>query len=228
MTKTRTITEATASELDSVLAGLSWATEWPKPLADFLTKYPAVLLPAKPSARSISHQVIAIFAANLGIGFNREQLTRIGEKLGRTTGDVIQWANKIERQGIKLDKTPVKSPGYGFSKLTFSDKYLHSSIDTTTATGIQSSKKRVRNLFLGMADGKFEKGHKDPRLPLTDSNLVMQPQEINRSYRDRYIFDDNGLPKAPNPAKFAEDPTLFYDDEADLRALFETLKKRYE
>lgn len=224
---TRTIREATAAELQAILKDLSWATEWPKALSKFLQKHSAIRLPAKPSARSISHQVIAIFAANLGLGFNREQLTAIGAKLDRTSGDAIQWANKIERIGLRLDKTPAKTPGYGFYDLSFSSKYLHSSQDTTTDAGRKSSADRVRELFEGMAKGKFEKGHKDPRLPLADGNLVMQPYEINRSYRDRYIFDDNGLPKVPNPLKFVEDPESYYSD-TDLRLIYAALRERFD
>lgn len=171
--------------------------------------------------------MVAIFAANLGKGFTRDQLTQIGEKLGRTGGDAIQWANKTERLGIRLDKTSGGALGYGFAELTFSDKYLTMSQDHTTEEGREASLARTRRLLRAMADGKFEKGHKDPRLALTDENLVMQPYEINRSYRDRYIFDDNGLPRVPNPAKFIEDPESYYS-KADLRLIYESLKNRFE
>lgn len=215
----RTIREATTEEVDSLLANLSWATEWPEALQDFLALNPTVKLPTNPSDRNISHQIVAIFAANLGKGFSRQQLTRIGEVFGRTSGDAIQWANKIERVGIKLDKTAAKSPSYGFSELTFSAKYLSSGQDLTTKDGRQSSEDRLRSYFADLSTGKFERGHKDPNLPLADGNLVMQPQEINRSYRDRFLFDDNGLPKAPNPVKLIEDPTAYYDSRAYIEAV---------
>ena len=227
MTNQRTLTEATPLELDGILSGLDWATEWPQNLQDFLAQNPGTRLPAKPSGRNINHQMVAIFARNLGRGFTRDQLTKIGEVLGRTGGDAIQWANKTERLGIKLDKTSGGALGYGFAELTFSDKYLAMSQDNTTEAGRDASVARTRRLLQDMADGKFEKGHKDPRLPLSDENLVMQPYEINRSYRDRYIFDDNGLPKVPNPAKFIEDPEAYYS-RADLRLIYEALKNRFE
>jgi len=229
MTKNnRILQKASDSQFATILTGFTKATAWPQGLQDFIAANPRVKLPVKPSDRNISHQVIALFASNLGLAFDRAQLTAIGEKLGRTSGDSIQWANKIERVGIKLDKTPEKTPAYGFAVLTFSDKYLHSSQDLTTKVGRQDSVSRLRKLFDAMAKGKFEKGHKDPRLPLSDSNLVMQPYEINRSYRDRYIFDDNGLPTVPNPLKFAEDPSAYYSDEADLKLIYEALKARFE
>jgi len=231
MTKNnRILQKASDSQFATILAGFTKATAWPKGLQDFIAANPRVKLPAKPSKRSISQQVIALFASNLGLAFDRAQLTAFGEKIDpdRVGGDSIQWANKIERVGIKLDKTPEKKPSYGFADLTFSDKYLHSSQDLTTEVGRQDSVSRSRKLFAAMAKGKFEKGHKDPRLPLSDDNLVMQPYEINRSYRDRYIFDDNGLPTVPNPLKFAEDPSAYYSDEADLKLVYEALKARFE
>lgn len=227
MTNTRTLTEATPLELEAILKDLDWATEWPQTLQDFLAQNPDAKYPEKPTAKNISHQIVAIFASNLGRGFTRDQITKIGEVLGRTGGDPIQWANKIERNGIKLDKTKGRPVGYGFAELTFSDKWLAMSQDHTTKAGRDASVTRIRGLLQEMADGKFEKGHRDPRLPLSDENLVMQPQEINRSYRDHYIFDHNGLPKVPNPAKFIEDPEHYYS-KADLRLIYEALKNRFE
>lgn len=219
----RMIREATSIELTELLDGLSWAKEWPQPLRDLIALHSEITLPKAPSARSISHQIIAIFAANLGIGFNRQQLTLIGERLGRTEGDSIQWANKIERQGIKLDKTPVKTPGYGFYDLTFSDRYLTSSQDLTTDDGRKKSEAKNRRYFELLSKGAFEKGHRDPNLPLADGNLVMQPQEINRSYRDRYIFDENGLPKAPNPFRLIEDPSAYYGNRSYIELVAQGL-----
>lgn len=214
--------------MEKILDGLTLRSEWPQVLKDFLVQYPDSTLRAKPSVKNIGHQVIAIFADNLGLAFKRDHLRLIGEKLGKSAGsDPIQWANKIEQVGLKLDKSPGRSPGYGFQDLTFSDKYLNSRNDLTTDEGRASSVVRSRRLFQEMADGAYEKGHKDPRLPLSDGNLVMQPQEINRSYRDRYIFDDNGLPTVPNPLKFAEDPKDYYSDEADRRTIYEALKAEF-
>ena len=227
MTNKRTIAEATPIELEAILSDLEWTDQWPQNFRDFLAQNPTVDLPSAPSKRSISHQIIAIFASNLGKGFTRAHLIQIGEKLGRTGGDAIQWANKIERRGVKLDKTSAGALGYGFAELTFSPKYLTMSQDLTTKEGRKDSVERIRNLLRDMAEGAFEKGHRDPRLALTDDNLVMQPYEINRSYRDRYIFDENGLPKVPNPDKFAEDPTAYYGEE-DLRLIYETLRARFE
>jgi len=215
----RTIREATTAEVDAILAGLTWATEWPDALKNFLALHPEVNLPHNPSGRSISQQVVAIFAANLGKGFNREHLTRIGKAFSRISGDAIQWANKIERVGIKLDKTPTKAPAYGFAELTFSSKYLLMAQNLTTPEGRRSSEERLRAYFADLSTGKFEQGHRDPNRALADDNLVMQPQEINRSYRDRYIFDENGLPKVPNPVKFVEDPTAYYDSRAYIEAV---------
>ena len=211
---TALIREATASEVDTLIQGLSWAKLWPENLKQFLAQNPTVNLPAKPSSRSMQQQIIAIFAANLGLGFNREQLTRIGAALGRTEGDAIQWANKIERVGLKLHKTGTKLPAYGLQELLFSPKYLSSGQDLTTEAGRKGSEDRLRVYFADLSTGKFERGHRDPNLPLADENLVMQPQEINRSYRDRFLFDANGLPKAPNPVKFIGDPTAYYDSRA--------------
>jgi len=216
---TRTIREATPSEVEAILDSLTWATEWPEVLKDFLALHPEVKLPHNPSDRNIGQQMVAIFAANLGIGFNRSHLTSFGEALGRSTGDAIQWANKTEQVGIKLDKTSRKAPAYGFAELTFKDRFLKNRFDLTSTEGRAQSEVKNRLYLKELSEGPYERGHKDPTLPLSDDNLVMQPQEINRSYRDRYIFDDNGLPKAPNPFKLIEDPTAYYDSRAHIEAL---------
>ncbi len=224
----RIVRDVTDLEMEAILKDLTLVTSWPQGLQDFLLQHPDCRLPSKPSAKNIGHQVISIFASNLGLAFKREHLRLIGEKLGKSAGsDPIQWANKIEQVGLRLDKSPGRSPGYGFQDLCFSDKYLASRTDLTTEVGRNDSVARSRRLFQEMADGAYEKGHRDPRLPLSDGNLVMQPQEINRSYKDRYIFDDNGLPTVPNPVKFAEDPTVYYSDEADRRIIYEALSKEF-
>lgn len=55
----------------------------------------------------------------------------------------------------------------------------------------------------------------------------MQPQEINRSYRDTHIFDDNGLPAKLNPDVFAANPLRFYNKK-DLQLILEGIKKVLE
>jgi len=228
----RTIRKVTAAELQTILSTLSLASVWPQNVKDFIAANPAVSskLKDKPSVKNIQHQMIAIFAENLGIGFTREDIVLIGNKLGRTKGDHIQWANKIEQSGLVLDKTDggAGGKGYGFCELTFTDRYLTTHHDLTTDDGRAASEKRLRLLFKDMSEGKFEKGHKDPRKPLTDDNCVMQPYLINRPYRNRYIFDDNGLPSVPNPIEFVKDPSSYYEDEEDLRFIYEGLKARFE
>lgn len=228
----RTIRKVTAAELQTILSTLTLASAWPQNVKDFIAANPPVLsvLNDAPSVKNIQHQMITIFAQNLGLGFTREDIVLIGNKLGRTKGDHIQWANKIEAFGLALDKGRGNGRGkcYGFAGLTFTDRYLTTHHDLTTDEGRVASEKRLRLLFKDMSEGNFEKGHKDPRKPLSDDNLVMQPYLINRPYRNRYIFDDNGLPAAPNPIEFVNDPSSYYKDEADLRLIYEGLKARFE
>lgn len=230
----RTIRKVTAAELQTILSTLALASAWPQNVKDFIAANPPVLsvLGDAPSVKNIQHQMIVIFAQNLGLGFTREDIVLIGNKLGKTdkAHDHIQWANKIEQTGIALDKGRGNGRGkcYGFAELSFTDRYLTTHHDLTTEEGRAASEKRIRLLFKDMSEGSFERGHKDPRKPLTDDNSVMQPYLINRPYRDRYIFDDNGLPMAPNPLEFVKNPSAYYEDEADLRLIYEGLKARFE
>lgn len=55
----------------------------------------------------------------------------------------------------------------------------------------------MRVYYRSLADGEFERGHRDPRKPLTADNFVWQPHESNATYRDTCIFDGRGLPVIP-------------------------------
>ena len=48
---------------------------------------------------------------------------------------------------------------------------------------------------------KLEKGHKDPSLPLDETNIIPQCTLCNKAYKDNFMFDDNGYVKAINNAK---------------------------
>lgn len=209
-------------EFVNILKKIEPSKEWPTEIKEILKEHPEIKLRDIPG-KSMRNQVICIFASNQGVGFNRGHLQRIGEKLGVTTGDAIQWANKINRVGINIHKAgTLRERFYGFERIEFIDKYLRSNEDLSTDLGRKKSEERIRKLFADYSSQSFERGHKDPRKPLEDNNLVMQPYEINRSYRDKYIFDDNGMPKVPNPEQLVRNPLIFYDRE-DLKYIYEGL-----
>jgi len=45
---------------------------------------------------------------------------------------------------------------------------------------------------------KLEKGHKDPSLPLDETNIIPQCSLCNKAYKDNFMFDNNGYVKAIN------------------------------
>lgn len=219
----------TDKEFQKILKKAKIVTKWPKEISDFLKKYPDVRFPSAPSKTVAKHQMLNILFSIKGKGLNREMLERIGRKLGFHGGDSIQWVNKLEQNGLKLSKAGSgKNIYYGIVSLQYTDKYLKTKINTTTSKGKEESEKKMRKFFHDLGNDDYEIGHKDPRLPLSDSNMVMQPSEINRSYRDNYIFDKNGLPRVPNPDVFEKDPKKFYPSKEDRRKIFEVLKKEFD
>lgn len=50
----------------------------------------------------------------------------------------------------------------------------------------------------------------------------MQPSSINRSHKDRDIYD-NRMPKVPNPEQFAKNPGSYYSKE-DLKTIYDGIK----
>lgn len=175
---------------------------------------------------STKFQIRNFLAEHKEYAFSREHLLMIEDKLvkGRKSADIIQVINKVEQDGLKkYSFKRGKDTYYSFPEIKFTAKYLAKRKNYTTKEEILADEMRQREYFSDLSKDDYEIGHKDPRLELTVENMVMQPSEINRSYKDNYIFDHNGLPKVPNPEAFVKNPEKFYNGE-DLRMIYDALK----
>lgn len=183
--------------------------------------------------RTARFQILNFLYAHRGYAYSRIQLDKIQKVLcdsEKLSTDVIQSVNKTDQNGMaRFAFTWSGKQWYCIPVIAFTDEKMNirhtnidSDIDAATAT--------QRRKFFAWANGQFERGHKDPRKPLNDSNLVMQPADINGSRRDRYIFDDDGLPYAHNPVFCLRNPNELIkmypnaDDRKDMiRAFLNTL-----
>lgn len=224
----------TDSELTALLLNQNPYTSWHPEIIKLKEEYPQLKFGSSASASSgsVRFQIINFLAYHPHFAFNRAHLNEIRNVLCKgkeETGDVIQHINKVDQGGLAWDKLTVKGgPYYGLFSIRFIGKYISSRVDLVDTATKQIETERIRQLFRDLSEGDFEQGHKDPRLPLTVENTIMQPTSINRSHRDDYIFDDNGLPKIPNPEKFAQNPKRFYPSAIDRKLLWESLNKEFK
>lgn len=202
--------------------------QWNKKIVELSDKFADMPYGKKARVDSVSFQILNFMSYRPHLAFNRGQLEMIQFKLAeKISNDVIQVVNKTDQRG--LERFYFNYAGktyYGLPELTYTDRHLGKRRLLVSNDELASDEDRVRKTFQRFATQEYEIGHRDPRMPLTPENTVMQPAEINRSYRDNYIFDGNGMPKAPNPDKFAEDPTQFYSED-DLIKLYRSLEARY-
>jgi len=71
----------------------------------------------------------------------------------------------------------------------------------------------------------LEKGHIDPNKPAVLENIIPQCRICNRTYKDNFVYDENGYIKAIN------NPNFVMKSETDikvLKKLYELLKKKFE
>ena len=178
-------------------------------------------------------QILNFLYEHNDYAYSRIQLDEIQQALcpsGKLSTDVIQVVNKTDQNGMaRFTFTWNGKQWYCIPVIAFTDEKLNirrtnieSDVDAATST--------QRRKYTAWANGQFERGHKDPRKPLDDNNLVMQPADINGSRRDRYIFDDDGLPYSHNPEFCLNNPNeliKMYPDVNDrkdmIRAFLNTL-----
>lgn len=200
------------ARLNRILSRKKPYTRWNIKIRELHKEHHEVPYGKKATERMIKtprFQVLNFLASYNEYSFSRDQLTRIQnalvEKEFRSL-DVIQVINKTDQNGMNFFSYKWKNKTwYSLAKIEFCTKRL---IRTGKLTNYNEKEQAAKQLWHDFACGSFEKGHKDPRKPLTDDNVVPQPQEINRSYRDTYIFDDCGLPICPTPNHILNSPNV--------------------
>lgn len=223
----------TDEKLDSILSETSPYQNWHPEILQIAAEHPNFGYAKTPVTQKLinssSFQLINFMANHPEYGFSRKHLKMIEEKLAKQESlDIIQLVNKTDQRG--LERFFFSENGvvyYSLPRLIFTDRHLQKRLLSVEKNELDSNEKRNREYFRRLSKDDYEVGHKDPRLPLDAENTVMQPSEINRSYKDNYIFDDHGLPFVPTPEKLAENPDKFYSKE-DQQLIFNKWKKLFE
>lgn len=221
--------DITDNELMNILKTTSQYSDWPDSLKILHKKYSNFGYGGKFNRNSKKAQMVSFLVAHPKIALNRHQLEIVCSHLlpNINIGDIIQSVNKTYQNGlmrIRFYGTAL----YGFPFVRYDDSKIKSRDENLTSDKISSSTSYIRELGWHMMNDKLEKGHKNPNKPLDDSNVVMQPHCINAAYRDKYIFDDNGLPRIPNPSKLNENTDSIFNNDTELVALTISLMKACE
>ena len=165
---------------------------------------------------SNSAQVVNLLAHHPHICFSRDDLAVIVPRFAKllnvkASTDVIQLVNKTDQAGLRRFPHTVDGVTvYQLPRLEYDD--LRPTIRAKDIRGsewVEREKGRVSEQYLRYAAGTMEVGHRDPRRGFGEhyENAVIQPHEINRAYKDRFIFDASGLPRRPLPRELEKQVT---------------------
>lgn len=225
-----TIAEKT---LLSILKETTPYNQWHPSILSLKEKHPELKLNTHISNKLIESpkfQILNFLLTHNDTAFSRHNLLAIESHLvtGTKSGDIIQVVNKTDQNGLKrFSFKHGNITYYSIPEAIFTNKFLQKRKNYISKDEARNDEQRIRSFFTDLAKDDYELGHKDPRLALTLDNMVMQPSQINRSYKDNYIFDENGLPKCPNPERFISNPDKFYNEE-DQKLIFLALKHKFD
>src|SRR5690606_4075240 len=115
-----------------------------------------------------------------------------------------------------------RAPYYHLASLETSD-YRRKAYDEVTEDfyevgidrGIDFLEKWLRIYKRAKKNGEIDVGHRNPfGSDPSSENLIAQPREVNRAYKDKYIFDENGMIAAPSPSHLVDNIEKYYSSEA--------------
>lgn len=147
-------------------------------------------------------------------------------------GDAIQGLNKTGQWGLKHQKRDLS--GTTFYRLRPPFTYLAAARYLLDAQPLDPSDRaaqvqRVKDYMIAnwidVPDDQWEQGHANPADP---SKLVWQPGQYQRARRDRYIFDEMGLPTARTVEGMKQAITSGLYSVDDQRKLLELLKAKLQ
>lgn len=205
-------------------------------LIDFGQRYPSARLPKSPS--TIKFQAINLLVDFSPIAFTRDDLDAffrnpkilaVGVK---TPQDSIQSVNKASQWGLALDQLrkgdisayrvsmPIPYTGVYVEKSRVRSGQISAAVRPVSAI-----KQYLRTNLLDVPDNRWQRGHRNPALPLNAQNLVMQSPKYNQPRRDRFIFDEWGLVLCPTAAELATNVRKYYATDVELEHLFEALRR---
>ena len=195
--------------------------KWNQDIVQLRNKYPDINFKDGKNSKTLSFQASAFITDRKWkeYGFNREQLFVIMGTLcpDKKSGDVIQLFNKIDQHGIKRFSCKLnRVTYYSCPVIEYSGKNHRARPSGEEGLyGEAGNREWLRHL----SKEEFQSGHKDPSKPLTPENTVMQPATLNRTYRDKYIFDDRGMPFFPTMQEFIANTSKYVDSEIKLELM---------
>lgn len=163
------------------------------------------------------------------LAFSRATWTRVCEEFFiahkgmKKGGDAIQYINKSGQKGLQHQKVNLgRVPHYHLAFYEVSDyrRISYEAVDEEFYAdgidrGINFLTKMLNIYNRAKKTNKIDVGHRNPYgSDPSSSNLVAQPSEINRAYRDKFIFDENGMPAAPSPSYLVDNVDKYYNEEA--------------
>lgn len=212
----------TDMELETILAGTVKYTDWPGSLKALHSSHPNMRLGGDFNKKAGYAHIIAFLVSNPSIALNRSQLLRAYQHImdDDRNVDVIQYVNKCDQRGLRRITYPLKGRNtvYGFPVLQYDGSKLMKRERTLTDDEVNGNTAYIRDLGRRMMTEPLEEGHRNPYKPLNADNLVMQPHSLNAAYKDKYIFNVDGLPSVPNPTRLIENPNYYTDGDDDLLA----------
>lgn len=219
--------------LKELLEGKEPYVEWDEKFLKLKNENPDLRLNTKLTprlVRSSRFQILNFMAEYSEYAFSRDQLLMIEIALvdGKRSADIIQLVNKTDQFGLKRYYFTEKGVKYySFPRIVFTDERLIARSENYSKKNYPEKEAIIRQLWGRLANGPFEKGHKDPRKPLTEENIVPQPAELNRALKDRFFFGVLGIPVLPTPKYIMKYIKKYYTLE-DMRRLHIELGKNLE
>ena len=224
--------------LKKLLEGKEPYVEWDEKFLKFNKDNPDSKLNTKLTpdlVRSSRFQILNFMAEYSEYAFSRDQLIMIENALvdEKKSRDIIQLVNKTDQFGLKRYYFTEKGVTYySIPRFVFTYKRLITRNENYSKKSYAVKEESSIQFWSELANGPFEKGHKDPRKPLTDENMVPQPAELNRTLKDHYICDNKGFPALPTPEHIMKYIIKYYSLEemqelhTDLGRHLESLKNK--
>lgn len=181
---------------------------------------------------SMRAQALTLLAWFPQIGFTREDLAAFLEHIGRSSSDPIQTVNKAGQIGLHIDvHRDGRDVFYNLPHpLRMDRSRLRVKLTSQIATDQTARRRSIEasrayhQRFIDTPDANWDMGHADASA--RDGRLVMQPAWYQRSRRDRFKFDDDGLVLCPSVDELASNASRYYSEE-EQRALLAALTGRF-
>lgn len=183
-----------------------------------------------PKVSSKSGQIVALLTdeKHRNLYFSRNLLEFFLNKINMKSKDAIQLINKSEQYGLKNDRPTIDGElhyavPHPFTFISTHITARSGSIDRSNQNKcVQRLKQWITQNYIEVPNHKWQSGHRDPLLNVSDNNIVWQPP-IQARFRDNYKFDEQGLTKWPTVKYLIQDFDRFYPSDDEKITLYKYL-----